>query len=41
MQILGVGHDIAWLPLPNEIALMLDDQLPPPFRHYQCAGFGL
>lgn len=29
MQILGVGRDIAWLPLPNEIALILDDQLPP------------
>lgn len=29
MQILGVGRDIAWLPLPNEIALILDNQLPP------------
>jgi 8-oxo-dGTP diphosphatase len=29
MQILGVGRDITWLPLPNEIALILDDQLPP------------
>lgn len=29
MQILGVGHNISWLPLPNEIALILDDQLPP------------
>lgn len=29
MQILGVGYNIAWLPLPNEIALILDDQLPP------------
>lgn len=29
MQILGVGRDIAWLPLPNEIALILDTQLPP------------
>ena len=29
MQILGTGYDITWLPLPNEIALILDDQLPP------------
>lgn len=29
MQILGIGHNISWLPLPNEIALILDDQLPP------------
>jgi len=29
MQILGTGYNIAWLPLPNEIALILDDQLPP------------
>lgn len=29
MQILGVGHNISWLPLPNEIALILADQLPP------------
>lgn len=29
MQILGVGRDITWLPLPNEIALILDDLLPP------------
>ena len=29
MPILGIGRDIAWLPLPNEIALILDDQLPP------------
>ncbi|MEZ4734198.1 MAG: NUDIX domain-containing protein [Caldilineaceae bacterium] len=29
MQILGIGHNIAWLPLPNEIALILDHQLPP------------
>ena len=29
MQILGIGHNIGWLPLPNEIALILDTQLPP------------
>lgn len=29
MQILGTGYNIPWLPLPNEIALILDDQLPP------------
>lgn len=29
MQILGVGYNITWLPLPNEIALILDEQLPP------------
>ncbi len=29
MQILRVGHDIPWLPTPNEIAFILDDELPP------------
>ena len=29
MQIVGTGYNIPWLPLPNEIALILDDQLPP------------
>lgn len=29
MQIVGTGYNITWLPLPNEIALILDDQLPP------------
>lgn len=29
MQILGTGYNIPWLPLPNEISLILDDQLPP------------
>lgn len=29
MEILGIGYNITWLPLPNEIALILDDQLPP------------
>jgi len=29
MQTLSVGRDIAWLPLPNEIVLILDAQLPP------------
>lgn len=30
MKVLGTGHNIAWLPLPNEIALILDENLPPP-----------
>lgn len=29
MEILGTGYNIAWLPLPNEIALILDEQFPP------------
>ncbi len=29
MQLLATARDIAWLPLPNEISLLLDDRLPP------------
>jgi len=29
MRLLGTGYNIAWLPQPNEISLILDDILPP------------
>lgn len=29
MQPLGTGYNIHWLPLPNEISLILDETLPP------------
>jgi 8-oxo-dGTP diphosphatase len=29
MQLLRLDRDIPWLPIPNEITLILDDQLPP------------
>jgi 8-oxo-dGTP diphosphatase len=29
MHVLRQGHDLPFLPIPNEIALILDDELPP------------
>ena len=29
MQVLRLNYDIPFIPLPNEIALILDEQLPP------------
>ncbi len=39
MQLLGTGYNIHWLPQPNEISLILDENLPP--RHLITSAVAL
>lgn len=39
MRIVQTSHDIRWLPIPNEIALILDNELPP--THLITSAFAL